>query len=62
MILDSLLATDLEALNIAYLFNGAMVLLNLPVPVMLFGKVLLAECVEGRGITQPYRIMAQLVF
>ena len=58
MIFDGLFATDLKAFDIAHLFDGSMILFDLPMPVMLFGKALVIKAVERLYISERYRIMA----
>jgi len=38
MVFDGAFTADLKTFNVAYLLNGAVILLNLPMPVMLFGE------------------------
>jgi hypothetical protein len=42
MVSDSGLATDLKPFNVAYLLDRPVILLNLPMSIVLFGKALTA--------------------
>ncbi len=62
MVFDRLRAAHLEALNIAHVLDGPVVLLDLPMPVMLFGEGTAAKIGERGFIDQEGGIMARLVF